>query len=177
MTVRLLGIGVVLMLVGCGQNAQLSDLERFVAQVTARPGGEIEPVPTFDTYEPFVYQANSLRSPFLAPVEVREVNRPKADPNIKPNLDRRQEYLEQFSLDALSMVGTLALLDGQSFALVADVEGQISKVTIGNYIGQNYGRITQVSEARIELTEIVPDGGQGWLQRPRTLQLKDPTQQ
>lgn len=176
MTARLGILGAVLLLVGCGQSAQISDLERFVAQVKARPGGEIEAVPTFETYEPFVYQSNAMRSPFLAPVEVREVNQPKSDPNIKPNLDRRREYLEQFSLDALAMVGTLGLLDGQRFALVADAEGQISKATVGNYIGQNYGRITQISEARIELTEIVPDGGQGWLERPRTLQLKDPTQ-
>ncbi|MGB0964626.1 MAG: pilus assembly protein PilP [Litorivicinus sp.] len=176
MTVRTVMVVATLMLGGCASDAQLSDLERFVAQVKARPGGEIEPVPTFENYEPFVYQANALRSPFLAPIEVREVNRPQSNPNIKPNLDRTREYLEQFSLDALSMVGTLALRDGLNFALIADAQGQISKVTIGNYIGENYGRITAVSEGRIELTEIVPDGGEGWLERPRTLALKDPTQ-
>ena len=176
MTARVLLLLLPALLAGCGQGANLSDLERFVAQVKARPGGEIEPVPTFENYEPFVYQANALRSPFLAPIEVREVARPDTNPNIKPNLDRSREYLEQFSLDALSMVGTLALRDGLNFALIADAQGQISKVTVGNFIGQNYGRITSVAEARIELTEIVPDGGEGWLERPRTLALKDPTQ-
>lgn len=175
MTARFACVLLPFLLVGCGSDASISDLERFVAQVKARPGGAIEPVPTFENYEPFVYQANALRSPFIAPVEVREVAEPQSDPNIKPNLDRSREYLEQFSLDALAMVGTLALRQGVNFALIADAEGQVSKVTVGNFIGQNYGRITAVAENRIEVTEIVPDGGQGWLERPRTLVLKDPT--
>lgn len=163
-----------LALAGCQQSAQMNDLERFVAQVKARPGGEIEPVPTFENYEPFVYRANAMRSPFLAPIEVRQLDQPVTDPNIKPDLNRSREYLEQFSLDALSMVGTLALKDGQIFALVGDTQGQISKVTAGNYLGQNYGKVTRITELAIELTEIVPDGGEGWLERPRTLALKSP---
>jgi type IV pilus assembly protein PilP len=115
-----------------------------------------------------------MRSPFLAPIEVRQLNQPVTDPNIKPDLNRSREYLEQFSLDALSMVGTLALKDGQIFALVGDTQGQISKVTAGNYLGQNYGKVTRITELAIELTEIVPDGGEGWLERPRTLALKSP---
>ncbi|MGB0957088.1 MAG: pilus assembly protein PilP, partial [Litorivicinus sp.] len=154
--------------------ADTTDLERFVAQVKARPGGQIEPVPSFENYEPFVYRAASLRSPFVAPVQQRASNRPASDPNIKPDQDRAREYLENFSLDSLAMVGTLALGAQGRFALIADNEGQISRVAPGNYIGRNYGRITQISEAYIELTEIVPDGGDGWIERPRTVNLKAP---
>ena len=116
-----------LALAGCQQSAQMNDLERFVAQVKARPGGEIEPVPTFENYEPFVYRANAMRSPFCKPIEVRQLNQPVTDPNIKPDLNRSREYLEQFSLDALSMVGTLALKDGQIFALVGDTQDKLAK--------------------------------------------------
>ena len=93
-------IAAALALAGCQQSAQMNDLERFVAQVKARPGGEIEPVPTFENYEPFVYRANAMRSPFLAPSEVRQLNQPVTDPNIKPDLNRSREYLVN-STDAL----------------------------------------------------------------------------
>ncbi|QGG79326.1 pilus assembly protein PilP [Litorivicinus lipolyticus] len=166
--------GVLVLLGGCMPAADTSDLQRFVAQVQARPGGQIEAVPSFENYEPFVYRAASLRSPFVAPVQQRALNRPVSDPNIKPDPDRAREYLENFSLDSLLMVGTLALGDQGSFALIADNEGQVSRVASGNFLGRNYGRITRISEAYIELTEIVPDGGDGWIERPRTLNLKAP---
>lgn len=97
------------LMAGCMPQAELGDLERFVAQVKARPGGQIEPVPTFENYQPFAYQAGAKRSPFVAPIEVRTVNRPESNPNLKPDDDRSKEYLESFSLDSLAMVGTVAL--------------------------------------------------------------------
>lgn len=162
-------------LAGCMPQADVADLERFVAQVKARPGGQIEPVPTFENYQPFAYQAAAKRSPFMAPVEVRAVARPNSNPNLRPNEDRSREYLESFSLDSLAMVGTVALGERGTYALVADNQGQISRVAPGNYMGRNYGRVTRISEAYIELTEIVPDGGEGWIERPRTLSLKTST--
>lgn len=163
------------LMAGCMPQAELSDLERFVAQVKARPGGQIEPVPTFENYQPFAYQAGAKRSPFMAPIEVRAVARTPSNPNLRPDDDRSREYLENFSLDSLAMVGTVALGARGTYALISDNQGQISRVAPGNYIGRNYGRITRVSDAYIELTEIVPDGGEGWIERPRTLNLKTST--
>lgn len=176
MTVRALALIGCALLVGCGTQTNTADLERFVAQVKARPGGDIEPVPVFENYEPFVYEASVMRSPFQAPIDVQVAVKPKTNPNIKPNLNRSREYLEGFSLDSLSMVGILAMNQRGTFALVSDPEGQVSRVRVGNFMGNNYGRIDRITESFIELTEIVPDGGDGWIERPRTLALKDPNQ-
>jgi len=71
------------------------------------------------------------------------------------------------------MVGTLQGVDGNLFALIRDNEGGIHRVRTGNYMGQNYGRVVGVSDTRIELVEIVPNGRGGWVERPRSLSLDE----
>ena len=93
--------------------------------------------------------------------------------DVEPNLDRPREVLENFDLKELSMVGTLQGPTGNLFALIRDNSGGIHRVRAGNYMGQNYGRIVGVSETRIELIEIVPNGSGGWVERPRSLSLDE----
>ena len=83
-----------------------------------------------------------------------------------------REFLEQFPLDTLRMVGTMAGEDG-AFGLVQTSDGLIYRVTIGHHLGQNYGRVTSVSEAEIELVEIISDGIGGYLERPAAIGLSD----
>ncbi|RMF17861.1 MAG: pilus assembly protein PilP [Gammaproteobacteria bacterium] len=166
--------GVAAMLSGCGGSGDFSDLEAFVAEVKARPKGRIEPLPEFKVYQAFTYSAANLRSPFQPPQDVKlaEVEaKPKS--NIKPDFDRPKEPLEAFALSSLNMVGTIRKAgDPTLYALIADDQGGIHRVRVGNYIGKNFGRITALDETHIEIVEIVSDGQGGWFERPRSLSIR-----
>lgn len=168
-----LSVGV--LLGGCSQGSGFSDLDDFMSETRSKPRGYVEPLPEFKAYEAFNYSAADRRSPFEVPIEAQLTMMDDAAPpaeEIKPDLDRPREVLENFALSDLSMVGTLSNVeDGDLFALVSDGEGGVHRVNTGNYIGTNYGRIIGVSESRIELIEIVPNGRGGWVERPRSLSL------
>jgi type IV pilus assembly protein PilP len=171
----LLLVLVVTALTGCTGNPGFADLDAFVAEVKARPKKPIEPLPEFQAYQAFAYSAASRRSPFTSPVELKETA-VVAKPNstVKPNLDRAKELLENFDLGSMLMVGTI-VKDGEStlYALVNDGRGGIHRVRTGQYIGKNYGKVTSIDAAGIQLVEIVSDGQGGWFERPRSLGLKE----
>jgi type IV pilus assembly protein PilP len=104
-------------LAGCS-NRDFSDLDDFMAEKRARPGGIIAPIPTFKAYEAFAYSATRLRSPFDRPIEVREITQLQAVSAVKPDDTRAKEFLEQFTFDSLTMVGTLER-GGENWALYA----------------------------------------------------------
>ena len=89
---------------------------------------------------------------------------------VKPDLARPKQYLEQFNIIDVKMVGTLNR-PGEFFGLVTEPSGGVHRVRIGDYLGQNYGRITGVGPGTIDLTEIVSDGVGGWQERNRVLAL------
>ena len=104
-------------------------------------------------------------------MEVTEITRLRMASNVKPDPNRTKEYLEQFSLDALSMVGTLQQGD-TLWALMQDEEGGVHRTKMGNYMGRNHGRIVEATETYVSVIEIVPNGVDGWVERPRTIKLK-----
>lgn len=169
-----LGVCLVSLLTACTQESGFSDLDQFMAETRAKPRGHVEPLPEFKAYEAFTYSAADRRAPFEPPVDVQLTmvdDQPVSD--VEPDLDRPREVLENFDLKELSMVGTLQGPTGSLFALIRDNSGGIHRVRAGNYMGQNYGRIVGVSETRIELIEIVPNGSGGWVERPRSLSLDE----
>ncbi len=158
-----------LLLAGCG--GDFSDLDAFMAQKKARPGGVIAPIPTFKAYEAFAYSATTLRSPFDRPLEVREIAQLQAVKTLKPDDSRVKEFLEQYTFDSLDMVGTLAR-DGTDWTLIRDPDGGVHRVTLGNYLGRNHGKIVDMTDNYLAVVEIVTDGTQdGWVERPRQLKL------
>ncbi len=162
--------GLILGLSACG-SSDFSDLDTFMAEKNARPGGVIAPIPTFKAYEAFAYSATRMRSPFDRPIEVREITQLQSVSTIKPDENRAKEFLEQYTFDSLAMVGTLAR-DGREWALVRDPDGGIHRVTEGNYLGRNHGRIVELADTFVAVVEIVTDGtADGWVERPRTIEL------
>ncbi len=139
-------------------------------QTRARPAGEIEPLPVFASYTHFSYSAMALRSPFETPFIADELAA-GARLASAPDESRRRELLESFNFSALSLRGSLRGADGVRWALINDGSGGIHRVSVGNYLGRNHGRIVAVSEDKVEVVETVPDGRGGWLERPRTLSL------
>ncbi|WP_339515949.1 type 4a pilus biogenesis lipoprotein PilP [Pseudomonas sp. RL_15y_Pfl2_60] len=161
----------VLTLSGCGSSSDFADLQAYMDEVRARPKGSIEPLPKFQPYESFTYSAASLRSPFQPPVKIDMVQRAKGSKEIKPDETRVKQFLEGFNIEVFEMVGTLANNRG-TYALVSGAGG-VHRVKVGDYLGRNNGRITAISESQIDVIEIVPDGEGGWLERPRSLSLKE----
>lgn len=167
---RTLGLISTLVLAGCG-SSDFSDLDDYMAEKRARPGGIIAPIPTFKAYEAFAYSATRLRSPFDRPIEVREITQLQAISAVKPDDARAKEFLEQYTFDSLSMVGTLER-GGDDWALIKDPEGGIHRVQVGNFLGRNHGKIVEMTDTYLAVVEIVSDGtSDGWVERPRTIEL------
>ena len=163
------------LLAGCG--GDMSDLEQYAMEVKSRTSRNIEPIPQIKTFEPFIYQAkdkegNDRRDPFLALLVSRDqaVAASGAAGGIKPDLDRPKEPLEEFPLDSLRMVGTITMQQ-RAFALIKAPDAVVHRVSVGDHLGQNYGKITAISETEVVLMEIIPDGFGGYLQRPATVAL------
>jgi type IV pilus assembly protein PilP len=155
-----------------GCSGDMDDLDQYINGVKARAGGRIEPLPEIKPYEVFTYiaDAEGYRSPFVpdAPQRVAGVT----EIGVGPDPDRSREFLEQFPLDALRMVGTLSQ-GGSDFGLVQTSDGLIHRVVPGNYMGQNDGRITSINESEVELIEIISDGIGGYVERDAAVGLAD----
>ena len=157
-------------LAGCG--GDMDDLDQYINEVKARPGGRIEPLPEIKPYEVFTYVADAEghRSPFVPDSPQAVAGSPSGA--TRPDRDRSREFLEQFPLDTLRMVGTLELGD-TSYGLVQTSDGLIHRVVPGNYMGQNDGRIVAVNDSEIQLIEIISDGIGGYLEREAAVGLAD----
>jgi type IV pilus assembly protein PilP len=157
---------------GCMSETEFDDLKLTMEEVRKRPKGHIEPPPEFKAYKTYTYSAAALRSPFSPPVEIETVQVPRGTQDVKPDLNRPREQLESYSIDSLQMVGTIRRPEGDLYALVSDSSGALHRVSQGNFLGRNHGKILNIRENKIDVVEIVSDGLDGWLERPRTIILK-----
>jgi type IV pilus assembly protein PilP len=147
-----------------------SDLRQFVKDSDNLPHGRIPPLPEVKPYEPVTYTAFELTDPF----KPRKIEPPKgaATGSLAPDLNRRREPLEAYPLEGLRMVGTLEQ-NKQVFALIKAPDNTLYRVKSGNYLGQNFGRITSISESTIKLKEIVQDSGGTWEEKDQILLLQE----
>jgi type IV pilus assembly protein PilP len=155
-----------LLLGGCADS--LDDLRAQIEVAKKRPGGRIKPLPEVKPYESYAYTAGDLRSPFFASL----VGEGDAAAGPRPDTNRPREYLEQYSLDTLKMVGTLRL-GRNTYGLVQTRDGLVHRVLPGNRLGQNDGTVLSIMESKITLVELVPDGLGGYIERPAALSLTD----
>ncbi|WP_192563215.1 pilus assembly protein PilP [Pseudomonas gozinkensis] len=159
-----------LVLSGCGGD-DFSDLDAYMNEVRLRPPGKIEPTPTFRSYPTFTYSAANLRSPFSRQLRVDLAGQKHGSRDVKPDPNRVKQYLEGFNIEQFEMVGTIANASG-SFALLRGAGG-VHRLKVGDYLGRNDGRIIAISASQVDVVEIVPDGQGAWLERPRTIPLKE----
>lgn len=157
---------------GCGR--ELRDLEDYAEEVKSREPPGIDPIPEVKPYQSFKYQADKARNPFDASIFQAKIvqNIRKTNSTISPNPNRTPEFLENFPLDALVMVGTMEQA-GTLWALVQTPEKTIQRVSTGNYLGQNNGKVLKVSDAGITLEEIIPDGFGGWRKRDGAIGISE----
>jgi len=157
-----------LLLSACSQD--MTDLHTFIEQTKSSHIGSVKPIPQFKPYESFTYSAANLRDPFVADINLEQKQRTTR--SLHPDSVRPREILEGFPLDSLSMVGTLQQ-KSQRWALIKDPQNVVHNVRVGNYLGQNEGRITVIDETSISLVEIIPDGIGGYIERDASIGMGD----
>jgi len=160
---------IAVMLSACSESMQ--DLDQYIASVKARPADPITPIPPVKTYTPYEYQGLLGRDPFSQSIsEGSDDERSSTGSGPRPDFGRSKEYLERYELDTLSMVGTFAK-EESFWGLVRDPEGVIHRVPVGNYIGKNHGKVVEITDTEIYLSELISDGADGWLVREASIDL------
>ncbi len=169
-----------LVLTACGDSR--SSVEKYVAQVKRAPSTGVEKIPAPLVVKQEDYNAENLRSPFsvsnvpsqavqAAPTTKQQAGITQAP---RPDANRPREYLEQFALTSLTMVGTLSKPE-MNWGLIMDSKGMVHAVKVGDYVGQNSGKIIAVTPNEIRVTEVVPNGSGGWMQTRAALTMQNQT--
>ncbi len=150
-----------------GCSSEIDELKTFVRDSEKGLPRRVEPLPAVKPFEPFAYEGFDLPDPF----KPRKLAVPKEGGagGIAPDLNRRKEPLEAFPLEQLKMVGTLQ--QGKDMYALVRADKTLYRVKKGNYMGQNFGLITDVSESDIKLKEIVQDSAGDWAERQSVLPL------
>ena len=148
----------------------------WVADQRGQVKPKVEPIAQSKQYSPQRYTQIGTLDPFSLQKLTQALKRDSAQVQanaalVAPELARRKEPLESFPLDAVAMVGSLTKTS-QPVGLVR-VDNLLYQVKVGNYLGQNYGRITRVTESDIALREIVQDAAGDWIERIANLQLQE----
>jgi len=153
----------------------MSDLDRYFAEAKLIPPQQIEPLPEINSPEIFIYEAEDLRDPFSNDLQLLSEQNPELVEVIEgkgPDLNRRKEALENYPLDSLYMVGTY-LQDDSYWGLIEDPEGVIHRVSLNQFLGQNYGEIVVINEDQIDVSEWISDGLGGWTKRQASIALRE----
>jgi type IV pilus assembly protein PilP len=164
-------MSLILSMAGCS-SIDNSDLDQRLAEIKARPAKKIPPLPVFKPYETFQYSDAGEQDPFKVfdgSTVAESVDDKAADTPLK---NRNPEALEQYPLDTLKYVGQLAT-DGKEWAIITSPDLIVHRVKVGNYLGQNYGRITAIQEDKILITETISDDYRGWIERDAALSLAE----
>ena len=171
-----LGLGVLFAtLVGCGASSE-DDIRQWMLEERNQTKPQVPPISAPKQFVPESYTNAAAMEPFsnLKLTQALKKDSAQVAANgalVAPELARRKEPLEAFPLDSMSLVGNIVKA-GQPVALVK-VDNLLYQVKLGNYLGQNYGRVTKVNETELVLREIVQDAVGEWIERVATLQLKE----
>lgn len=161
---------------GCMASNEV-EIQQWMAEVRQTMRPTTKPVPEPKEFTPFAYEARTQVDPFDPQKVVMAVARQQqarvSASSIKPDLDRRRETLEGFPLDQIRMVGMMRQ-SGTNVALL-ETNGATHLVRVGNYVGQNFGLVTRITESELQLKEIVQDAAGEWVERPAKLELQEAT--
>jgi type IV pilus assembly protein PilP len=164
-----------LWLAGCGQTGS-DELRTWMAEQRAQTKPQVQPIPEPKKFVPQGYTQEAKTDPFsnqkLTQALKRESSQSTSNAGlVAPELARRKEPLESYPLDSMTMVGSL-VKEGKPVALLK-VDNLLYQVGLGNYLGQNFGKVVKVGETEVVLREIVQDAAGEWTERSATLQLQE----
>lgn len=164
-------LGAVVVLSGCGANHE--ELQQWMEQQRREVKPNVPPLQAPKKFDPFPYGALQAVEPFSSQKLTVAIKQESRQPNslLAGEINRRKEPLESFPLDSMNMVGSL--MRGNTPNALLRVDNLLYQVKVGDYLGQNYGRITKINETEIALREIVQDAAGEWIERTSTLQLQE----
>jgi type IV pilus assembly protein PilP len=172
----LLALAATSLLAACGASDH-EEIQQWMQEQRASIKPQVKPIPEPKRFTPQAYTQEAAVEPFSSQKLVVALKRESQQTGtasaalLQPELSRRKEPLEAYPLDAMAMVGSL-MKQGQPVALLK-VDNLLYQVKPGNYLGQNYGRITKVTETEVVLRELVQDAAGEWIERTSTLQLQE----
>jgi type IV pilus assembly protein PilP len=164
---RAMAVACAVVIAGCSQD-QFSDLREFMATAGSASQPPLESLPPVKQQEVFAYEPGDIADPF----KPRSLKPAKGGGAFEPDLTRPRGPLEQFPLDSLRMVGTIAK-GGQLYALVKTAQNTLFRVKKGDYLGLNFGLVIGISDSSIELRETVQDGVGDWTETKAMLALQE----
>ncbi len=153
---------------GCN-NDRTAHIEQEIAKIKNAPAVEPDAIPEPYVSDFYIYTAQNLRSPFIAPSLAGALSQ-KGRTAVYPDLSRVKGKLEQVALENLLFKGTIGR-DNRMLALIQDDTGKVHRVQPGMYLGPNYGRVLSIGKDKIAIMEIIPNGSEGYVERPRTMVL------
>ncbi len=168
-------LGAVALLAGCADSGR-EELQQWMSEERSQTKPKITPIPEPKKFAPQAYVQDAAMEPFSNQKLTQALRQQSSSATsnaalVAPELSRRKEPLEGMPLDSVRMVGSLNK-SGQLVALIR-VDNLLYQVRPGNYLGQNYGRITKVTETEVTLREIVQDATGEWIERAAALQLQE----
>ncbi|CAM8668402.1 PilP Tfp pilus assembly protein PilP [Comamonadaceae bacterium] len=171
----LFAVPVLALLSACGSGGK-DELRQWIVDERNQTRPKVAPIPAPKQFVPEAYTSTASVEPFsnvkLTQALKRESSQAVTNGAlVAPELARRKEPLESFPLDSMSLVGNLTKA-GQPVALVK-VDNLLYQVRSGNYLGQNYGKVTKITETQVVLREIVQDAAGEWIERAATLELQE----
>jgi type IV pilus assembly protein PilP len=164
-----------LIVAGCGPSGE-EELRVWMAEQRASTKPSIQPLTEPKKFNPEPYTQDGSLEPFnqikLTQALRRDSNQIASNAAlIAPEMNRRKGSLEAFPLDSIAMVGSLNK-SGAPTALVK-VDNLIYQVKVGDYLGQNYGKVIRITESSIQLREIAQDATGNWMERSASLDLQE----
>lgn len=157
----------VLLLTACSD--RMSVAQQRMADIRSQPAQPITPLPVPEIVDDFVYSASHLRSPFVPPSVLTMAAEAPQQSDVKPDVNRVREPLEEFELAELIYRGRVVAPNGEVYGLVQLPNGYIQEVKLGQYIGKSDGRILEITPTQINIEEIVPDARLGFINKPTAL--------
>lgn len=171
-----LAAAAVVALTAC-EGGEDQEITQWMAEQRAATKPKVDPIAEPKPFTPVAYATASAIEPFSREKLLQAFSRDQQQQSsasaalMTPELNRRKEPLEAYPLDAMVMVGSL-MKQGQPVALIK-VDNLLYQVKPGNYLGQNFGKITKVGESEVVLRELVQDAAGEWVERVATLQLQE----
>lgn len=156
-------------LAGCGAEEH-ENLKLWMQESTKDLKGRVPPLPEIRPFPVVAYEAVDLVDPFN-PRKIEPDKKQKSAGGTQPDMNRRREPLEAYPLETLRMVGTL--IQGKRVHALVQADKTLHQVKVGNYLGQNFGVVTKISEAEVALKELIQDANGDWVERASTLQLQE----
>jgi type IV pilus assembly protein PilP len=171
-TASAVALGVLSILSGCGDGG-IQEVKQWMEEVRRQTPVSVQRIQEPKKFIPFVYSGKNIADPY-SPAKLSAALaklQANSSSSLKPNFERRKEPLENFPLDTIKMVGTLEK-PGLIYGLL-QADKAVFQVKAGNYLGQNFGMITKITETEVELKEIVRDAAGDWVERKAKLELQE----